>query len=141
MEKLTVEKDIWVDAPRERVWQAITDDKQLMKWWGDHWEIPSLEVGAEIKFGEPGDLMTASIERLEPPREFAIRWPPQPQYHSTEIFTTFTLEEESGGTRVKVSETGFEALPEDVRQKRFDSTAKGYETVLAGLKKHLEEEK
>jgi len=138
MEKLTVERNIWIKAPRERVWQAVTNDKELMEWWGDHWEIPVLEIGAEMKFGEPGDLMSAFIERLDPPREFAMRWPAQENYHNTEIFTIFLLEEEDGGTRLNVRETGFEALPDDIRQKRFDSTSKGYETVLEGLKKYLE---
>jgi hypothetical protein len=54
------------------------------------------------------------------------------------VFTIFRLEEENGGTRVTVTETGFEALPDDIRQERFDSTAKGYETVLAGLKVYVE---
>jgi len=54
------------------------------------------------------------------------------------MVTTYRLEEENGGTRVTVTETGFEALPDDIRQKRFDSTAQGYETVLADLKVYVE---
>ncbi|MCU0490723.1 MAG: SRPBCC domain-containing protein, partial [Chloroflexaceae bacterium] len=60
--------------------------------------------------------------------------PPQPQYHHIPIYTTFRLTEENGGTRVTVTETGFEALPDEIRQQRFDSTAQGYATVLAELK-------
>lgn len=138
MEKLTVEKDIWIDAPIARVWQAVTSDVELMKWWGDTWEIPRLELGAELKFGEPGEMMSANIERLDPPREFVIRWPPQEAYHNIEMLTIFELEEENGGTRLKVTETGFEALAEDIRQKRYESTAKGYETVLGSLKAFVE---
>jgi hypothetical protein len=55
------------------------------------------------------------------------------------VFTRYVLEEEKGGTRVTVSETGFEALPDEIRQERFDSTARGYTTVLANLKSYLEE--
>jgi hypothetical protein len=39
-----------------------------------------------------------------------------------------------------VTETGVEALPDDIRQERFDSTMRGYETVLASLKALLEGE-
>lgn len=141
MEKLTVEKEIWIAAPRERVWQAITTAEQLMKWWSDYWEIEALEPGATIKFGEPGDLMLATVKSVEPLEKFVIRWPAQPQYHNTEIFTIFELEEENGGVRLKVAETGFEALPEDIRQKRFESTATGYEKVLGELKKYVEGKK
>ena len=32
MGTLTVERSIMVDAPRERVWQAVTDPEQIVKW-------------------------------------------------------------------------------------------------------------
>jgi uncharacterized protein YndB with AHSA1/START domain len=148
MEKLTVEQTIWINAPRERVWEAITNDAQITKWWGDYWEIPTVEVGATIKFGSENDpslakeedWMVATLAVVDRPREFVIEWPPQPQYHSIPATTRYLLEEENGGTRVTVSETGFEALPDDIRQQRFDSTAKGYATVMANLKAYLEGE-
>ena len=139
MEPMTVERSIWMDAPRTRVWQAITTPAEIRQWWGDdHWEFSALEVGGTIEFGSPDDLMVATIDVLDPPRQFTIQWPPQEQYHSIAIFTTYLLAEENGGTRVTVTESGFEALPEDIRQKRFDSTSAGYETVLAGLKSFVE---
>lgn len=138
MEKMTVERTIWIAAPRERVWQAITDAEQIQQWWDDYWEIPALQVGGTVKFGTEDDPMLATIAVVDPPHEFAIQWPPQPQYHSIAMLTRYVLEEENGGTRVTVSETGFEALPDDIRQQRFDSTAKGYTTVLANLKAYLE---
>jgi uncharacterized protein YndB with AHSA1/START domain len=137
----TVERSVWINAPRERVWEAITTDDQIRQWWGqDHWEISAREVGGIIKFGDPDDLMTATIDVLDPPRQFTIKWPPQEQYHSITMYTTYVLTEENGGTRVTVRETGFEALPDDIRQKRVDSTAMGYEQVLAGLKAYVEGE-
>lgn len=139
MEALAVERTIWINAPRERVWKAITTPEQINHWWGgDHWEFSALEVGGIVKFGDPDDLMTARIETLEPPHRFTIQWPPQEQYHSIIMYTLYLLTEENGGTRVTVRETGFEALPDDVRQKRFDSTSQGYATVLAGLKEYVE---
>lgn len=139
MEPIHVERSIWISAPRERVWRAITEAEQIRQWWGgDHWEIAALQVGATVAFGDPDDLMFATIAVVDPPREFSLRWPPQSQYHSIEMITTFRLEEENGGTRVTVTESGFEALPGDVRQQRVDSTAQGYETVLAGLKAYVE---
>jgi uncharacterized protein YndB with AHSA1/START domain len=140
MEPLSVERSIWIKAPRQRVWQAITDSQQLQQWWGDYWEITRLEVGATVKFGEADDPMLATIDVLDPPRQFSILWPPQPQYHSIQIFTTFVLADEKDGTRVTVTETGFEALPDDIRQTRFDQTAKGYTQVLEALKGLLERE-
>ena len=140
MEKIVVERTIWIGVPRERVWQAITDSEQLQRWWGDYWEITALQVGATVKFGDTEDPMLASIKVLDAPRQFTILWPPQPQYHSIEMTTTFVLEEENGGTRVTVTETGFEALPDDIRQSRLEKTSEGYTNVLASLKSLLESE-
>jgi uncharacterized protein YndB with AHSA1/START domain len=139
METISVERSIWINAPRERVWQAITQDEQIRHWWGqDDWSIPSVEVGAVIQFGTGDDRMNATIAVVDAPNEFAIEWPPQPQYHAIAIITRYVLTEENGGTRVTVTESGFEALPDDIRQKRFDQTAEGYSIVLADLKAFIE---
>ena len=140
MEKLIVKRTIWIAAPRERVWQAITNAEEIQRWWGDYWEIPGLEVNGVVKFGSEEDPMLATIAVLNKPREFAIQWPPQPQYHSIPAFTRYILEEEDGGTLLTVTETGFEALPDDIRQEQFERTAQGYATVLADLKAYLQEE-
>ncbi len=138
MEQSSVVRSIWIAAPRERVWDAITDSQQLQQWWGDYWEISAVEVGATVKFGEPEDFMLAAVSVVDPPREFGIQWPPQEQYHMIDITTTFLLDEENNGTRITVTETGFDALPDDIRQKRYDQTASGYETVLKDLKELVE---
>jgi uncharacterized protein YndB with AHSA1/START domain len=139
METIAIERSIWINAPREHVWQAITAAEQIRQWWGDdHWEIEHLEVGGLVKFGDPDDLMTAIIDVLDPPREFTLQWPPQEQYYSIPMITTFLLEEENGGTRVTVRETGFEGLPDEVRQERIDQTAESYVTVLVSLKDFIE---
>lgn len=139
MANFTVERSIWIKAPRERVWQAITTTEGLRQWWGhDYWEIEALEVGGIVKFGDPADLMTATIDVLDPPRKFSMQWPPKEQYYSIASTTTYVLEEENGGTRVTVTETGLDALPDDIRQERFDKTVQGYDTVLASLKEYVE---
>lgn len=136
---LSVERSIWINAPIQRVWEAITQVEQLRQWWGgDYWEISALEVGATIKFGDPNDLMLAEVAVAEPPHQFSIHWPPQPQYHQLNMVTHYMLSEENGGTRVTVTETGYEALPDDIRQQRYDSSTKGYTTVLASLKTYVE---
>jgi uncharacterized protein YndB with AHSA1/START domain len=138
MNKVSVESTIWINAPRERVWDAITDSAQITKWWGDYWSIPDLTVGAAIQFGTEDDPMTASVAVVDPPREFAIAWPPQAGYYNIAMSMRFVLAEENGGTRVTVTEDGFEALPDDIRQQRIEKTGEGYTTVLASLKEHVE---
>ncbi|MEO8611095.1 MAG: SRPBCC domain-containing protein [Chloroflexota bacterium] len=137
-EETVVKRDIWIAAPRERVWGAITNAETIMQWWGDTWIIPKLEVGGGIKFGRPGSMIQATIAVLDPPRQFSIHWPPQPNYQAENAYTIFDLAEENGGTRVTVSETGYEALSGAERQERLNRTGSGYTMVLANLKSYVE---
>jgi len=143
MEKLAVERSIWIDAPRERAWRAVTEPAQLDQWYATYyrWEIPTLQVGVTIKFyhkDNKTDIMLATIEVVDPPRQFTLRWQPDQQYPATTLVTTFLLEEEAGGTRVTINEAGYETLPEDVRQKWVDATGEGYTMSMENLKAHLE---
>lgn len=138
MEKLGVERSIWIKAPRERVWQAITIDQQIRKWWADYWAIPTLEVGATLKFGTEDNPILGTLAVVDPPRELAIQWPPQAQFYSLTTVTRYILEEEAGGTRITVSETGFETLPDIVRQQRIEQVGQGYTTVMQNLKTYVE---
>jgi len=146
MMSLKVEQSVWIAASRERVWRAITDPEQLSQWWSPHrWEIPSLEVGAGVKFGDDEGYSFATIENLDPPNVFGLRWDPETAWpdverHDIPLRTIYVLTEEDGGTRVKVTETGFESLPDDVRRRRFDMTVQGYVQVLDDLQALVESE-
>jgi uncharacterized protein YndB with AHSA1/START domain len=133
-----VKRDIWIAAPRERVWGAITNAETIMKWWGDTWIIDTLEVGGKVEFGQPGDMIHATIAVLDPPRQFSIHWPPQPHYQAENAYTIFDLAEENNGTRLTVTETGYEALSGSERQERMNRTGSGYTMVLANLKSYVE---
>jgi uncharacterized protein YndB with AHSA1/START domain len=143
MEKLAVERTIWIAAPRERAWRAVTEPEQLDQWYATYyrWEIPALQVGTTIKFynkDDDTDIQLATIEVVDPPRQFTLRWQPHPQYPATTLATTFFLAEENGGTRVTINESGYESLPDDERQQWLDATGAGYTMSMENLKAHLE---
>lgn len=136
MEQLTVERSIWIDAPRQRVWQAVTDPEQVAQWF-----LPPT-LGAQLKRDEQGkisvgigemDIAIATFEAVDPPRQFTSRSLPDRL-----IATTYTLAEEKGGTRVTVTMTGFESLPEAARQDRLNPSGMGWEKALENLKAYIE---
>ena len=135
---VVVKTDIWIDAPPERVWQAITNHDQIMKWWGDTWIIPELKVGGGVEFGRPGDMIHATIAVLDPPHQFSIHWPSLPDHPSDNVYTIYDLKPENGGTLLIVTETGYESLLEDERQQRMERTKLGYIKVLENLKAYIE---
>jgi uncharacterized protein YndB with AHSA1/START domain len=139
--KVTVEHSIWINAPRERAWLAVTDPKQLTQWYATQfaWEIPSLQVGAVIKFyNAADDIVHATIEVVDPPHQFTVRWEPDKTYPAMTLVTSFILEEENGGTRATITESGYEALPEAERQAWVDATDGGYSMSIENLKAHVE---
>jgi uncharacterized protein YndB with AHSA1/START domain len=54
MEHLSVERSTWMNAPRERVWQAITDPEQIAQWL-----LPPA-MGAQMKRDARGTLLRGS---------------------------------------------------------------------------------
>jgi uncharacterized protein YndB with AHSA1/START domain len=136
MPNLTVERSTWIAAPRERVWQAITQPEQMAQWF-----LPPA-MGAQLKRDEHGTLWVllgpmevgiASLEAAEAPRTLTTRGLPDRW-----LATTYTLQTERDGTRVAITMTGFEALPADAAQERLAPSGRGWEQALANLKAFVE---
>ncbi|MDQ6419446.1 SRPBCC domain-containing protein [Paenibacillus sp. LHD-117] len=136
MSEMTVECSVWVEADRERAWKAVTDAKELSQWYspGSPWDIPKLEVGEPIFFhhtpneyhsGSEVVTLRAIITEVEERSAFSVRW----EFDGVEsdMVTSFLLEEENGGTRVTMKETGYE---DEAAAKQ---TEEGYTMSLANL--------
>ena len=141
MKTLAVERSVLIDASPQRVWQAITDPAQLEQWYapGCPWEIPALQAGATVKFHNTDtDIQLATIEVLEPLREFTLRWQLDPMHPGLTLSNSFRLEPENGRTRVTISQAGYDSLPEDMRQEQLDQDAAAYTAIVESLQNYLE---
>src|SRR6267378_3651000 len=116
-----IEKHILLQAPRARVWRAVTDSKEFGAWFQAAFTEP-FRPGARIKgrITYPGHehlVIEIVIEKMEPERVFSFRWHPNavdPKVdYSKEPMTLveFRLEEGEGGTLLKVVESGFDGIP------------------------------
>src|SRR2546423_2204030 len=133
-----IERQLTLDAPRSRVWRALTDVAQFNAWFGVSLTAP-FAPGAEVK----GQLnirnyehlaLTIWIETMEPERLFSFRWHPyavEPGIdYAAEPTTliTFTLEDAAGGaTRVALEGSGFHANPGSRRPNAFAMNTGGWE--------------
>jgi uncharacterized protein YndB with AHSA1/START domain len=135
---LVAEQTIVMKAGRERVWQAITTAKHFSKWFGLQVEIGRLEPGGEFRFVEFENNLPGKIVTVEPPALFQFEWTPEA---GVAVFTlvTFRLEEVEGGTRVTMSEQGFEKLPEQYRQTRYEGNSEGWSIQIHNLDNYLKE--
>jgi uncharacterized protein YndB with AHSA1/START domain len=139
METVAVKRSVLIAAPAHIVWDAITDPKHLEQWYapGCPWEIPALQSGATIKFHNTDtDIQLATIEVLEPMREFTLRWQLDPMHPGLTLTNTFLPENDI--TRVTVSQAGYESLPDEMRKQALDQDAQAYAAIAESLKNYLE---
>jgi uncharacterized protein YndB with AHSA1/START domain len=143
-----IDRTIEVDAPPERVWRALTNAAELSAWF---------QVKIEGDIGPDTDVWMTSVHpehagqrfrvrftEMTAPRRFVWEWHPgavDPSIdYSREPRTTvtFTLEPSGRGTRLSVSETGFDAISLARRAKVYKDNSQGWPEVLVWLQKHVE---
>jgi len=151
-----IEKTATLKAPLAKVWDAISDSAAFGAWFGMTCDGPFVEgrtvkgaiaktqVDDEIaRHQEPyvGMPCELRIERVVPFELLSFRWHPggDPDMGPDAPMTlvTFELEEVPGGTRLTITETGFEALPLERRAKAFADNEGGWEAQLTLVAKYL----
>jgi uncharacterized protein YndB with AHSA1/START domain len=135
MEAVVIKRSIVVKADRERVWRAITTPEHIAKWF-EPIRFERLAIGEALTFGWDGE---GSIALVEPMDRFGFRWQIAPP-HPAQTLVVFALETVPEGTRITVTEQGFEALPEDVRQGHLKNNTQGWEHMLGELFAYLQAE-
>jgi uncharacterized protein YndB with AHSA1/START domain len=117
-----------VDAPRERVWQLLTDPAELPRWWPDAAELqPGLGGRIVLRFG-PGDV-SGRITEWEPPAALGFTWHAS-NMPGVELHVAFKVDDLGDGrSRVSVVHSGFAAAPAEAREAVVD----GWEHFLPRL--------
>jgi uncharacterized protein YndB with AHSA1/START domain len=104
-----------VDAPRERVWELLTDPAELPRWWPDAAQLEPREGGRIVLNFGPGDV-SGEITRWEPPAELGFTWEPS-NMPGVQLHVAFTVDDLGDGrSRVSVVHSGFEAAPAEARE-------------------------
>lgn len=154
-------KQVLLKAPLERVWEAIADSKKFGRWFGAEFDGPFVAgahlvgtmkptaMDAEVaRLQEPhqGKPFDVWIEVLEPRTRLAFRWQvaePEPGQDRATIPTTlctFELEPADGGTRLTITESGFDQLPIEKRAEAFKNNEGGWEMQAMLISRYLEQE-
>lgn len=115
------------NAPADKVWQAITDNKKMKEWYFNIAEFKP-EVGFEFTFeGDDGKkkwLHAARITEVIPGKKLSYTWS-YPGYGG-ESLVTFELFDEDGKTRLKLTHAGLETFPS------FEESGLRKENFVAG---------
>ncbi len=135
----TIERTISINAPKERIYQAIADPAQVICWFPDAIE-GDYEVGASpvFSFGEHGKNQVL-IVGAKPYEYFAYRWVPGGNHFLGDLnsvantLVEFNIEEENGACTVTLKESGFTGLPAEIIEQSFAQNSGGWDYMLGRL--------
>ncbi len=144
-----IEKSIDLRASISRVWRALTDHKEFGEWFRVQLDGPfvvgEVSRGRTTYPGYEGLKWEAMIVAMELERLFAFKWCPYPHDdrgdHSKVPLTLveFRLEPTAGGTRLVISESGFDDLPDDpLRIDALRSNTEGWDLQANSLATYVQ---
>lgn len=146
-----IEKRIDLNAPVARVWRALTDYREFGEWFRVALEGPfvvgQITRGRILHPGYEHIVWEARIEKMDPERLFAFTWP-QVWQHAKEHYSPdytnaprtlveFRLEKTAYGTRLTVTESGFESVPADWRDTVFTRNEGGWAQQMKNIENHV----
>jgi uncharacterized protein YndB with AHSA1/START domain len=155
-----IEKTVVLRAPVARVWRAISDASEFGAWFGVAFDAPFVP-GASLlgtiaptkvdpavaKMQEPyaGRTFQITVDRVDPPRLFSFRWHPlavDPGVDYSAEPTTlvvFELVEVEEGTRLTITESGFDRIPLARRAAAFAANDGGWTAQAALVRRYVED--
>ena len=109
MSNTTIRKSIMLAAPRETVWDYLTQPEQLAKWFHAP-KAPLVEGGKLEMFGtESGDLLIwGDARRARAPEYLEYTFTVKPMGDAVSV-VKWTLEALEGGTRLSLEHEGLPA--------------------------------
>jgi uncharacterized protein YndB with AHSA1/START domain len=114
MEFGTIEREVFVEATPEIVFEVVSSPDHLRQWWPDDARYePTPGSAGEIVFGDrdaDGVVVGFTVVDARPPRSFSFRWThpvDQAAAEGNSLLVTFDLTPSDGGTLLRMTETGF----------------------------------
>ena len=116
MEFGNIEREIYVEASPEIVFEVVSSPDHLQQWWPDeaNYERAQGATGA-IVFGQGADktVVPFTVIDAQPPHTFSFRWT-QPVDETADVgnslLVTFDLRASGAGTLLTMTESGFREM-------------------------------
>ena len=137
----TIVQEITIKAPVRRVFEALTDPDQRVKWWGAEGRFQTTQMESDLRLGGKWAMrgtgmggrpfmVEGEYRVIEPPRVLAFTWRPSWQGDAAESLVRFDLQETDGVTIVRLTHSGLTADGARVH--------KGWPQVLEWLRTYAE---
>lgn len=147
MTKNFIYREIQINAPLTTVWKAITDHKELAKWFCAHADKPfkvgEVSRGKIVGCGHDDLEWNSEVVAMDPETYFAWKWHPginknEANRDHERTLVEFRLKPAAGGTMVSVRESGFENVPAAKRAEVLAGNNAGWDAQLKNLEGHFE---
>lgn len=137
-----IDKTIELSAPLARVWQAIADSREFCQWFRANLDGPFV-AGATVRGhstypGHEDAKFELIVRAVDPQGYLAFEWAPYAEA-GRDLFTLveFRLEPTQTGTRLQVSESGFDRLPADRRESAYRDNDGGWTIQMNNIAGHV----
>jgi len=143
----TIQREIMINASKERVYEAIANPEQVTKWFPETIE-GDYKVGENpiFGFGDHGRNQVC-IVAAQPHEYFAYRWVPGANNFLGDVLTVpntlveFRIaQQDDGACKVTLTESGFADLPAEMMEAAFRQNSGGWDFMLDRFKKYFEVE-
>jgi uncharacterized protein YndB with AHSA1/START domain len=142
MELATIERELYVEASPEIVYEVVSSPGHLKEWWPDDARYePTPGSSGEIVFGDPdagGAVVPFTVVDARPPTTFSFRWThPADEVAApgNSLLVTFDLTPSAGGTLLRMTETGFREMGWElaVLEQQYQEHVTGWDFFLPRL--------
>lgn len=138
----TIVQEIMIQAPAERIFEALTNPAQRIEWWGAEGRFQTTHMESDLRPGGKWMMrgngvggrpftVVGEYRQIEPPRLLIFTWLPDWQGEDLETLVRFELTENSGLTTVRLTHSG-------LRTEISRLSHKGWPQILTWLRAYAE---
>ncbi|MGB6384987.1 MAG: SRPBCC domain-containing protein [Terriglobales bacterium] len=138
----TIVQEITIDGSAERIFEALTNPHERMKWWGAEGRFQVTHFESDLRLGGKwlmrGNGMggkpftvVGEYREIDRPRLLVFTWLPDWYENATETLVRWSLKENAGITTVRLTHSGLTS--EDSR-----NSHRGWPQILGWLKTYVE---
>jgi uncharacterized protein YndB with AHSA1/START domain len=116
MEYASIERELYVEAAPEIVYEVVSSPEHFTEWWPEEADfVGAAGESGTITFHHEGQVVVVPLTVVvaDPPRTFSFRWTQDAGAEAVtgnSLLVSFELVPSGSGTLVKLTETGFREM-------------------------------
>ena len=138
----TIVQEITINGSANRIFDALTDPDQRVKWWGAEGRFQATHMESDLRpggkwmmqgngIGAKPFKVSGEYRQIEPPRMLVFTWLPDWQEDLVESVVRIELEEKNGVTTVRLTHSGLTSETSRISHK-------GWPQILTWLRAYVE---